>query len=309
MKRFVLLALSATLLASCGPDTPTPATFKLSLSPQSLTVTAAGTGSVTASITTSGGYSQTVTYSATPDVGLSVTQAGNVFTVNGAGSSVGNHTLTVKATGADGQVQVATAQITVQGSSALFIPAAGAPVGSGNGTKEGTVYVSPNAQEVEILNLVNEVRTKGTVNGVNVIAGSCVAANFTSLSALKYDGLLAYAARKHAEYVVNVGDEGHVETYTSSPYFYGANPSLRAQKAYLDLAGLQVAGAGEVAGSYVSAADMVRGWIADPAHCQVLMDPLNTSMGSGYTSSGQAHPFMGPNNLNIYPNNWVVDLY
>ena len=400
MKRLILLALSAALLASCGPDTP-PASFTLKLNPQSLTVATNATGNVTATISSTNGYTQSVTYSATPDAGLSVTQSGNVFTVSGAGSTTGTHTLTIKATGADGQTQSGTvsvtiseastsptfsldlspstqtlaagvngtvtatitpahgynqnvtysassdaglsvtqnanvftvssttpgshtltvtatgadgqvktssAQIVVQGSAGVFIPAVGAPVGSGDGTKTGTVYVSPNQQEVELLQLVNEVRTKGTINGVNVTAGSCVA-SFTPLNPLRYDGLLAFAARKHAEYEVNVGDEGHIETFTNSPYFYGTNPSNRAQRAYLQLAGLTVTGAGEVSGSYASAADMVRGWVDDEPHCKILMDPLNTVMGSGYTSSGQAKPFMNSNNLNIYPNNWVLDLY
>ena len=120
---------------------------------------------------------------------------------------------------------------------------------------------------------------------------------------------MAYAARRHALYAVNVGDEGHIETYTDSSYFYGANPSLRVQKAYLDLAGLQTIGAGEVQGSFDTSDSMLKAWISHAPHCSILFDPQNTSIGSGYTSSGQAHPFMSPNNLNIYPNNWVVDLY
>lgn len=120
----------------------------------------------------------------------------------------------------------------------LYVPVAGAAVGSGDGTKEGTVYIVPTAEDIQFLNFVNEVRTKGTLNGVDITKGTCVEGSFIPLNSLTYNGLFAFAARKHADYVVFNDISSHNETDSSSPYFYGATVRDRVQRAYLEQAGL-----------------------------------------------------------------------
>ena len=171
----------------------------------------------------------------------------------------------------------------------LFIPIPGALVGSGDGTKEGTVYVSPTADEIEVMKLVNEVRTKGTVNGVPATAGTCVDGTWKALPALTYNGLFAYAARKHADYLKNVGYVTHEELDSGSPYFYGAVPRDRVIRAYRELANLEksytgtnsTADGGELAGfGYAGAQDMVKGWLNSTGHCQALMNAGITQVGA-----------------------------
>lgn len=46
---------------------------------------------------------------------------------------------------------------------AYWVPEAGAPVGTGTGFSK--VRLTPNAWDLRVLELTNEVRTKGTLNG------------------------------------------------------------------------------------------------------------------------------------------------
>ena len=164
----------------------------------------------------------------------------------------------------------------------LFIPIPGALVGSGDGTKEGTVYVSPTADEIEVMKLVNEVRTKGTVNGVPATAGTCVDGTWKALPALTYNGLFAYASRKHAEYMSNVGYEGHAETNTSSTYFYGSNAFERVTRAYKELTNIASLQPGEVVGTGRSTpVKIVEDWLSSNSHCVILFNTNVQQFGVG----------------------------
>lgn len=174
-----------------------------------------------------------------------------------------------------------------------FLPAPGAAVGTGDGTKEGTVYVSPSAKETELLNLVNEFRTKGTVGGVAATAGSCVDGTWSPRAPLTYNGLFAYAARKHAEYMANVGYEAHDETQTASPFFYGRLPRDRVVRTYSEQAGLTKSYVGDnitseggelvVSGTqWGQPFDAINWWLHSPPHCAALMDPDIRQVGSAY---------------------------
>ncbi len=178
----------------------------------------------------------------------------------------------------------------------LFIPVAGATVGAGDGTKTGAVYVSPSAEEVQLMKLVNEVRTTGKINGADATAGSCVAGKFTPLKPLTFNGLFAYAARRHATYLSEVEYEAHTESQTASPFFYGTTVRDRLIRAYRELAGLtktypqgvdnrmDLGGENVVTGSLTPEASL-RAWMQSPGHCANIMRPEHLTMGVGFHDS------------------------
>lgn len=173
-----------------------------------------------------------------------------------------------------------------------FIPAPGAAVGTGDGTVLGTVYVSPVAEEVEVMRLVNEVRTQGTLNGADAIRGSCVEGEFKpgTLRPLSFNGLYAYAARKHAVYMSEVAYEGHAQTKTDSPYFYGATVRDRVVRAYKEQAGLEksyvgdnnvIDGGENAASGYKTPEEVMRAWMQSEGHCMNIMYPHHKMMSAG----------------------------
>lgn len=196
----------------------------------------------------------------------------------------------------------------------VFIPEASAAVGTGDGTVLGKVYVSPTTQEVEIMRLVNEVRTKGTLNGVDAIAGSCVEGTFTpgTLRPLTYNGLYAYAARKHAVYMSEVGYEFHSETQSSSPQYYGATVRDRVIRAYKEQAGLtktypdhgstnHTAYGGEYVVTGRSTPEQaMRAWMESPGHCSGIMNPAKTMFAAGHA--------LGPleTSANRWGHSWAI---
>ncbi|NTX99113.1 hypothetical protein BXU09_18360 [Deinococcus sp. LM3] len=170
----------------------------------------------------------------------------------------------------------------------VFIPVAGAAVGSGDGTVIGTVRVSPSTQEVEVMTLANELRTKGTLNGQPAIAKTCAEGTFRAneLQPLTYQGLLSYAARKHSTYVAEVSYDGHDELQTDSTFFYGASPRARKDRAYEEFSVPALNfGPGEIVatGRTRPTADAVlRAWMASAPHCAILMSANAKFMGAGY---------------------------
>ncbi|RTR23128.1 CAP domain-containing protein [Deinococcus radiophilus] len=194
---------------------------------------------------------------------------------------------------------------------APFIPAAGAAVGTGDGTKLGTVYVSPNAQEVDFMTLLNEVRTKGTVNGVDVRAGTCLAGvEPGTLKPLTYNGVMAYASRKHSTYLGTWGFEGHNELNTAHPNFYGASYADRVTRAYQELADGAFPNAGGEMVAYGSgnsnlfAAQTVTGFVHSLPHCQILAQNNIASIGVGYIPA--TYENATPTKPIVYRNNWTV---
>ncbi|GGB85128.1 CAP domain-containing protein [Deinococcus soli (ex Cha et al. 2016)] len=170
----------------------------------------------------------------------------------------------------------------------IFIPSAGAASGSGDGTVTGTVRISPSVQEVELLTLANELRTKGTVNGQDFTAGTCVDGTFRkdTLQPLTFHGLLSYAARKHSTYIAEVGYDGHNELQTTSPFFYGGTPRERKDRAYSDFAvPASDLGIGEIVATgrtRPTPEAALRDWMASSPHCSILMNTKLKFMGAGY---------------------------
>ena len=192
---------------------------------------------------------------------------------------------------------------------APFIPAAGAAVGTGDGTKLGTVYVSPNAQEVEFITLLNEVRTKGTVNGVDVRAGTCLAGvQPGTLKPLTYNGVMAYASRKHSTYMGTWGFEGHDEFNTAHPNFYGQRLGDRLYRAYAEL-GLgtpgMVSGGEIVTANGNQASQAIDAFLHSLPHCQILAQNNITSIGVGYIPA--TYENATTTKPIVYRNNWTVN--
>lgn len=330
MKHVATLLTAALLLTGCtdittpvvppvtpGPVDPVTPAQKFRLSVPATLSTVTGQPVALTPVVNLNGYTGAVTLTVA-QIGsgaLQITRSGNTFSI--IASVPGQYGLRVTATGSDGQTQTADVVLNVAAVpqppqdqvKPLYLPAPGAPVGSGDGTKEGTVYVSPSAQEAEVLVLVNEVRTKGTLNGTPATAGTCVGGNFSPRPALTYNGLFAYAARKHAEYSANVGYEAHSETQMTSPYFYGATVRERIVKTYLEQASLQKAYVGDhnayYGGELATAArstpsEAVQAWLHSSAHCTVLMEPNLKQMGTGMAN--------GPLNVSkgLWGNAWML---
>ena len=129
---------------------------------------------------------------------------------------------------------------------------------------------------------------KGTINGSDATQGSCVEGSFTPLKALTYNGLYAYASRKHAVYLGEVGWEGHNETKTTSPYFYGVTERDRVGRAYLEQARMPESrieyGSENVqsSDSVASAEIALRRWMVSSGDCAGIMDVSAQTVGVGY---------------------------
>ncbi|WP_261663275.1 CAP domain-containing protein [Deinococcus sp. Marseille-Q6407] len=178
--------------------------------------------------------------------------------------------------------------------------------------------VSPSAEEAELLLLINEVRTRGTVAGKNVIPGSCVADTFVAgqLKALSYSGVLARAAGRHAQYMSRVGYQAHDEDRAlagNSGFFYGSTRRERVQRS-LNEAGLSptydfvagnsgenVAGgtpgqtaSGETTTGYATPREVMEAWMQSPSHCHNLMNPDWDFVGTAYVYNAEPNVQVQP---------------
>ncbi|KQR18730.1 CAP domain-containing protein [Deinococcus sp. Leaf326] len=187
------------------------------------------------------------------------------------------------------------------------LPASGAAVGQGSGYS--TVRVSPSAVEVEMLSWVNEIRTRGTVSGQDVIAGSCAEGTFKPgvLSALRFDGAAGLAARRHAEYMLGEGYEAHAETRTASPMFYGGTVQDRMARAQSESGEPSRVPAGEnVVTGYADARAATIAWMKSPDHCANLLGSQYVAMGTGYAADEfSPSDFIENGNLRRYEQNYV----
>ncbi|MFC6591572.1 CAP domain-containing protein [Deinococcus lacus] len=214
-----------------------------------------------------------------------------------------------------------------------FIPAVGAAAGSGASHPLTRVMVPPSAEAVELLNLTNEVRTKGTLAGQPALSGTCAEGTFRAgqLAPLSYSGVLSHAAFKHATYMANVGFQAHqeipgqpvtgegtedVETNRASQYFYGEYNPDRIRRS-LQEAGLEATygfvadnAAENVAGGtpgtsttgYSSAREMLQAWLRSPGHCKNLMSSRWHFMGTAYVMNPAPQPDASPR---LHQNSWV----
>lgn len=172
-------------------------------------------------------------------------------------------------------------------------------------TEQATLPSAPTELNAELLTLLNEVRTQGTVRGQNVIPGSCAESTFQPgrLAPLRFNPRAAHTAQKHAQYLFEVGYEAHAERNTQHPTFTGATLKDRWH-ATLNTFGPQPwTLIGEnVAGGQESAAQVTRDWMSSPGHCRNIMEPTFTSAGlSGLTGGVSDRSATPPR----YPTIWV----
>lgn len=176
----------------------------------------------------------------------------------------------------------------------VFIPKAEAPRGTSNGTTKGTVYISPSKEEIQIIKYINEIRTKGTLGGENLIGkNNCLTtSNFkpNKKYALSYNGIVAYSAKKHTEYMTKTPDGySHIETKTNSPYFYGKELSNRINKARkdLDLAAHPYYKIAENIhrSSHSNLLKNMHAQIDSTKHCENIIDTAFKGIGVGYGKS------------------------
>jgi uncharacterized protein YkwD len=113
------------------------------------------------------------------------------------------------------------------------------------------------------------------------------------LKPLTFNGLYAFAARKHAVYMSEVEYKFHDETQTNSPYFYGATVRDRVVRAYKEQADLSknypvdhamnYGGENVVTGQTRNTPEAaMRAWMGSKGHCESIMNPQQVMMGVGY---------------------------
>lgn len=134
--------------------------------------------------------------------------------------------------------------------------------------------ITPGAAERELLELLNELRTRGTVNGdADARRGSCWP-DFTPLHPWAYHGALHLAARGHAAYlqaeIAAGGTLRHEQTNRANPFYTGTHPWDRSRAAARAFAYPPTGHGENLALGQRSAADAVRGWLLSPSHCALL---------------------------------------
>lgn len=188
-----------------------------------------------------------------------------------------------------------------------LLPSAGATLGSIIGEEQyGKVSVVPSHDEVEVMQLINELRTRGTLNGESSVRVGTCAANWTPLKPLDYSGVLALAARNHAVYTISnpidwgnypkpieLGGTAHIEAVTGKN-FTGIQKedriSYAASQANMISNGApygEIAIADMVSGIYqpMNVIGAVNGWLKSQHHCEAMMTPTFTHMGVGVAKS------------------------
>lgn len=174
-----------------------------------------------------------------------------------------------------------------------------------------TLPATPTGLNAELLTLLNEVRTHGTVQGENVIPGSCADGTFQpgQLAPLTFNPRAAYTAAAHAQYLAQVGYEAHAEYNAAHPAFTGATVQDRwnaTQKLFGPQAWTLL---GEnVAAGQSSAAQVTREWMASPGHCRNIMEPTFTSVGvSGLTGGTGDLSAVPPRYATIWVQVFIAD--
>lgn len=178
----------------------------------------------------------------------------------------------------------------------LFVPEVGAAVGTGTGI--GKVLISPNKTDMEMFNLVNEVRTRGTLGGEKIPWPTCADPNIPTndpkytfapgkFKPLTYDGNAALMAHKHAYFLGKTATEfAHVEPleFQNEPFFYGVTLRDRIVRALKESGSTAIwEHVGENVGrGYTDSLTMVTEFMRSEGHCENIMNPDVTAMGMGH---------------------------
>lgn len=166
-----------------------------------------------------------------------------------------------------------------------------APQTTLNTTPAASAASSEEKLSQDVLQLVNEVRRSGTINGN--AAGGCVQ-GAPNLKALKEDSALKVAATGHARYTAEVGFEGHIQSQSQAPSFTGRELTDRVSASK----SATISYAEVVAVGQRSAQEAVQAWVNSPTHCQALMRQFDTQAGISVQR--------GEVNMNVTPERYGV---
>lgn len=262
---------TATATVTVTVPQPAPA-FTVSVSPTSFTLNRGASQTVT--ITANQGYTATVTNIPS---GLTSTNVDGGFRFTNTSTADGTYTLNLRVTSTGGEVRNFSLTVTTTG---------GAPT-----VKDpSTPVVAPSAFENEVLALVNELRTQGTLQGdASLRAGTC-AANWSPLQPLAYHGALHFIANNHAMYLeeeisVHGGSISHSQSNPSNSHFYGSTLGTRAERVSREHGYQNVAWLENIALTNNNATAAVRSWLNSPSHCMNVMNPQAQWGGAGHQGS------------------------
>lgn len=125
-----------------------------------------------------------------------------------------------------------------------------------------SVGMSEQAAGQRVLDLVNQARATARYCGNRV---------FRSARPVRWNDSLAESSQQHSEDMARYNYFNHI----------GRDGSTAAQR--VERAGYRYRATGEnIAGGQLNPEDAVATWIASPAHCANLMNPVYTEMGAGF---------------------------
>ena len=179
------------------------------------------------------------------------------------GSDSATATATATSTGTDTDTDSTGAETTGGENDAVWMTPYCYPVSA-------TKWLDPwEAEEADVVALVNEVRATGTSCGSN--------GDFAPAGPLTASPHLTCAARAHSQDMSERGFFNHV------------NPDGEGPSDRIDKTGYAWTAVGEnIAGGPMTAADAVNGWLASDEHCANLMNPTYKEIGVGlYEGAGQ----------------------
>ena len=158
--------------------------------------------------------------------------------------------------------------------------------------------------ERQVLAFVNEVRTKGTLNGdANAVTGTC-AAGVGPMKALLPSSVGYLAASGHANWFATYGYTAHVELDHSFPSYYGETLTDRMIRGDRTVgSNVSASGAGEnAAAGQTSPLEVMKAWLNSTGHCANIMNSVYTHMAPGYAA---AAAYRAQPQGNIYKDSWV----
>lgn len=169
-----------------------------------------------------------------------------------------------------------------------------------NYTPPSTPIITQLDTEAQVMVLINELRTKGTLGGDDSVRNGTCAANWRPVPPLTFHGGLHFAARKHADYLahefVQTGDvapSAHVQNNPGNPHFSGRNFDDRIARAFAEHGFAPLSRIGEAVAFNRNARDTVLAWLYSPGHCAAMLhrDFNQGAVGMGSTGGVYSGPY------------------
>lgn len=139
------------------------------------------------------------------------------------------------------------------------------------------------AKEDRLLSLINEFRTRGTVDGKEAVRGTCAEGRNVvgTLAPVQRALVLDVPARLHAQYMGEVEYAGFNQTVTTSPLYTGQGPAERRALAEQVLGERFGAGTFQLNVKKADPAAALVEWLRQPKQCEVIIGQWD-SIGVGY---------------------------